>query len=86
MIRHRRRGIATPVIVAHMPYGLRIIIETEYGAPAVKDAVERRGYEFNDSNIPMKSAVIAPGIPIRLGAARGRPSAAAICGCAPPYL
>ena len=61
-----RRGSATPDIVAHMPYGLRTIIETEYGAPAVKDAIARLGYQFNDYNIPMKS-VIALGIPRRLG-------------------
>ena len=61
-----RRGNATPDIVAHMPYGLRTIIETEYGAPAVKDAIARLGYQFNDYNIPMKS-VIALGIPRRLG-------------------
>ena len=47
-----RRGGATPDIVAHMPYGLRTIIETEYGAPAVKDAIARRGYQFNDYNHP----------------------------------
>ena len=61
-----RRGNATPDIVAHMPYGLRTIIETEYGAPAVKDAIARLGYQFNDYNIPMKS-VIALGIPRALG-------------------
>ncbi len=61
-----RSGNATPDIVAHMPYGLRTIIETEYGAPAVKDAIARLGYQFNDYNIPMKS-VIALGIPRRLG-------------------
>ena len=61
-----RRGTATPDIVAHMPYGLRTIIETEYGAPAVKDAIARLGYQFNNYNIPMKS-VIALGIPRALG-------------------
>ena len=61
-----RSGNATPDIVAHMPYGLRTIIETEYGAPAVKDAIARLGYQFNDYNIPMKS-VIALGIPRALG-------------------
>ena len=61
-----RSGNATPDIVAHMPYGLRTIIETEYGTPAVNDAIARLGYQFNDYNIPMKS-VIALGIPRRLG-------------------
>ena len=61
-----RRGGATPDIVVEMPYGLRTIIETEYGAPAVKDATERLGYQFNDSNIPMKSVIVL-GIPRRLG-------------------
>ena len=79
-----RRGGATPDIIVEMPYGLRTIIETEYGAPAVEDAVKRLGYEFNDYNIPMKF-VIALAAPTRLGAARRRPSAAARCGCAPPY-
>ena len=61
-----RRGNATPDIVVEMPYGLRTIIETEYGAPAVKDAIARLGYEFNNYNIQMKS-VIALGIPRALG-------------------
>ncbi len=61
-----RRGNARPDIVVNMPYGLRTIVETEYGAPAVKDATDRLGYEFNDSTIPMKS-VIALGIPRELG-------------------
>ena len=61
-----RSGNATPDIVAHMPYGLRTIIETEYGAPAVKDAIARLGYQFNDYNIPMKSVIVL-GIPRRLG-------------------
>ena len=61
-----RSGGATPDIVVEMPYGLRTIIETEYGAPAVKDAIARLGYQFNDYNIPMKS-VIALGIPRALG-------------------
>ena len=61
-----RRGNATPDIVVEMPYGLRTIIETEYGAPAVKDAIARLGYQFNNYNIKMKS-VIALGIPRALG-------------------
>ena len=61
-----RSGSATPDIVVEMPYGLRTIIETEYGAPAVKDAIARLGHQFNNYNIPMKS-VIALGIPRALG-------------------
>ena len=61
-----RRGNATPDIVVEMPYGLRTIIETEYGAPAVKDAIARLGYQFNNYNIPIKS-VIALGVPRALG-------------------
>ena len=58
-----------PDIVVHMPYDLRTIIESEYGAPAVTDAIKRLGYEFTDSDIPMKS-VIALGIPRELGMLR----------------
>ncbi len=58
-----------PDIVVHMPYDLRTIIESEYGAPAITDAKNRLGYEFTDSNIPMKS-VIALGIPEELGELR----------------
>lgn len=61
-----RSGTTSPDLVVFMPYGLRTIIETEYGAPAVGDAKDRLGYEFNDSNIPMKS-VLAVGIPRGLG-------------------
>ena len=62
-----RAGGTSPDFIVSMPYGLRVIIESEYDAPAVKDAVERLGYEFNDYQIPMKS-VIALGIPRELGA------------------
>lgn len=56
----------SPDIVAYMPYGLRTIIETEYGQPAISDAKSRLGYQFNDYNLPMKS-VIAIGIPSSWG-------------------
>ena len=49
-----------------MPYNLRSIIETEYGAPAIGDAKERLGYEFRDYTLPMKS-IMAVGIPEELG-------------------
>lgn len=56
------RGHTSPDIVVDMPYRLRTIIETEYNAPAIADAKDRLGYEFNDHNLPMKS-VLAVGIP-----------------------
>ena len=61
-----RLDSTTPDIVVSMPYGLKTIVETEYGSPAVKDATHRLGYQFKDSNIPIKS-VIAVGIPRELG-------------------
>lgn len=59
-------GNKTPDIVVQMPYGLRTIVETEYGDPAIGDAKARLGYEFRDYTLPMKS-VIALGIPRELG-------------------
>ena len=56
----------SPDIIVQMPYGLRTIVETEYGAPALGDAQTRLGYEFIDHALPMKS-VLAVGIPRRLG-------------------
>ena len=56
------RGHTSPDIVVDMPYSLRTIIETEYNAPAIADAKDRLGYEFNDHNLPMKS-VLAVGVP-----------------------
>ena len=61
-----RQARTIPDLVVRMPYDLRTIIETEYGDPAIADAKARLGYEFIDSNIPMKS-VIALGIPRELG-------------------
>ena len=61
-----RLDATTPDIVVSMPYGLKTIVETEYGSPALKDATHRLGYQFKDSNIPIKS-VIALGIPRELG-------------------
>ena len=55
-----------------MPYGLRTIIETEYGDPAKADAIKRLGYKFTDSDIDMKS-VIALGIPSELGEMEAHP-------------
>ena len=61
-----RLGHTSPDLVVQMPYGLRTIIETEYGAPAIGDAQTRLGYEFIDHALPMKS-VLAVGIPRPLG-------------------
>ena len=61
-----RLGHTSPDLVVQMPYGLRTIIETEYGAPAIGDAQTRLGYEFIDYMLPMKS-VLAVGIPRPLG-------------------
>lgn len=55
-------GHTSPDIVVDMPYRLRTIIELEYDAPALGDARDRLGYQFNDHNLPMKS-VLAVGIP-----------------------
>ena len=61
-----RRGGTSPDIVVNMPYGLRIILETEYGSPAIVDAKKRLGYEFNDYVLPIRN-VLAIGIPPTLG-------------------
>lgn len=61
-----RLDATTPDIVVSMPYGLKTIVETEYGSPALKDAIHRLGYQFKDYNLPIKS-VIAVGIPPELG-------------------
>ena len=75
----------TPDIVVRMPYGLRTIIETEYRAPAIADAIKRLGYEFTDSNIPMKS-VIALGIPTELGEMERAARKAALASDKPQFL
>ena len=75
----------SPDIVVDMPYGLRTIIETEYGAPAKADAIKRLGYEFKDSNIPMKS-VIALGIPRKLGMMKRAERDAALASDSPQFL
>ena len=61
-----RLGHTSPDLVVQMPYGLRTIVETEYGAPAIGDAKTRLGYEFINHSLPMKS-VLAVGIPRPLG-------------------
>ena len=66
---HRRAlsGNTSPDIIVHMPYQLRTIIETEYGSPAVSDAIDRLGYQFRDSSaLPLRN-VLAVGIPTYLG-------------------
>ena len=59
-------GGTSPDIVVRMPYDLRMIVETEYGAPALDDAKHRLGYEFGDRPQDVKN-VIALGIPYELG-------------------
>lgn len=60
-------GDRVPDIQLRLPYGLRAIIETEYGAPAVGDARKKLGWQFRDcQNLPMKS-ILAVGIPEELG-------------------
>ena len=63
-------GQRVPDIQVRMPYGLRAIIETEYGRPAVDDAKAKLGYQFKDAaTLPMKS-ILAVGMPRRLGEMR----------------
>ena len=38
-----RLGNTSPDFIMSMPYGLRVIIESEYDAPAVKDAMRAWG-------------------------------------------
>ena len=60
-------GDRVPDIQLRLPYSLRAMIETEYSAPAVGDAVKKLGWEFKDcQNLPMKS-ILAVGIPVELG-------------------
>ena len=59
-------GGTSPDIVVRMPYNMRLIVETEYGAPAVDDAKRRLGYLFGDDARDVKN-VIALGIPYELG-------------------
>ena len=80
-----RRGNTSPDIVVHMPYGLRTIVETEYGNPAIADAKSRLGYEFNDYTLPMKS-VLAVGIPRELGDMGFTERDAALASDAPQFL
>ena len=60
-------GQRVPDIHVDMPYGLRGMVELEYGPPAVGDAIRKLGYQFKDANtLPMKS-ILAVGIPEDLG-------------------
>ena len=60
-------GDRVPDIQLRLPYRLRVIIETEYGAPAIGDARKKLGWEFkDDGDLPMKS-ILAVGIPEELG-------------------
>ena len=62
-----RQGNTVPDIRVNMPYGLRGIVELEYGQPAVADATDKLGYQFRDADtLPMRS-ILAVGIPESLG-------------------
>ena len=56
----------SPDIVVRMPYNLRMIVETEWDAPAIGDATGRLGYNFADHSRDVKN-VIALGIPSKFG-------------------
>lgn len=59
-------GHFSPDIILKMPYGLRIIIETEYGSPAIEDAKRRIGFKFDDYSDRIRN-VLAVGLPAWLG-------------------
>ena len=56
-----------PDIVIHLPYGLRSIIETEFGAPAIGDAKARLDYQFKDGLTSTIRSVLAVGLPTSMG-------------------
>ena len=81
-----RQGNTVPDIEVQMPYGLRAIVETEYGAPAVADARAKLGYQFKDADsLPIKS-ILAVGIPEAMGLMGQRDRDSALAGDAPQFL
>ena len=79
-------GQRVPDIHVDMPYGLRGMVELEYGPPAVGDAVRKLGYQFKDANtLPMKS-ILAVGIPEDLGKMRRLDRAAFLASDEPNFL
>ena len=79
-------GNTVPDIEAQMPYGLRGIVETEYGQPAVKDATDKLGYQFKDGDtLPIKS-ILAVGVPVELGKMPRRERLAFLASDAPHFL
>ena len=60
------QGSTSPDLVVEMPYGLKMIIETEYGKPAINDAKKRLGYKFRNYPLDVKN-VIALGINKSIG-------------------
>ena len=81
-----RQGNTVPDIEVQMPYGLRTIVETEYGAPAVADARAKLGYQFKDADsLPIKS-ILAVGIPEAMGLMGQRDRDTALAGDAPQFL
>lgn len=81
-----QEGNTVPDIEAKMPYGLRGIVETEYGQPAVKDAIDKLGYQFKDGDtLPIKS-ILAVGVPVELGRMPRRERVAFLASDAPHFL
>lgn len=79
-------GNTVPDIEAQMPYGLRGIVETEYGQPAVGDAIRKLGYQFKDGDtLPIKS-ILAVGVPVELGRMSRRERVAFLASDAPHFL
>ena len=78
-------GNTVPDIEAQMPYGLRGIVETEYGQPAVGDAIRKLGYQFKDGDtLPIKS-ILAVGVPAELGRMPRRERVAFLASDAPHF-
>ena len=81
-----QEGNTVPDIEVQMPYGLRGIVETEYGQPAVKDATDKLGYQFKDGDtLPIKS-ILAVGVPAELGRMPRRERVAFLASDAPHFL
>ena len=81
-----QQGATVPDIHVDMPYGLRSIVELEYGPPAVGDAIRKLGYQFKDADtLPLKS-ILAVGIPEALGKMRRREREAFLKSDEPHFL
>ena len=79
-------GNTVPDIEAEMPYGLRGIVELEYGQPAIEDAKAKLGYQFKGTDaLPIKS-ILAVGIPVKLGKMRLRERESFLASDEPHFL